>query len=74
MDEPTNTKQFINTEMPAELVEKLDAMCETDEQTRSGFIRKLIRMEFQRRNGTLVPAKVKVICQPASKTLSVAQA
>lgn len=36
-------------EMPSELVEKLDAMCAQDENSRSGFIRKLIRQEWSRR-------------------------
>ncbi len=51
-------KQQVNTQMPLELAEMLDAMCESDEQTRSGFIRMLIRMEFQRRQGLLAPSKV----------------
>jgi metal-responsive CopG/Arc/MetJ family transcriptional regulator len=67
------TKQFVNAEMPKELVEKLDAMRDADklagsgDQTRSGFIRMLIRQEFQRRQGLLVPAKI-IQASPVAKT------
>lgn len=44
-------------EMPVELVEKLDEMCAQDENSRSGFIRKLIRQEYARRQQSpLLPA------------------
>jgi len=44
-------------EMPSELVEKLDEMCAQDENSRSGFIRKLIRQEWARRQQyPLLPA------------------
>ena len=74
-DEEKKTTQInVSFEKDPELVEQLDAMCEADFSDRSKFVRKLIAQEFQRRNGTLVPEKVKVIRQPASKTLTVAQA
>jgi metal-responsive CopG/Arc/MetJ family transcriptional regulator len=36
-------------EMPVPLVAKLDAMCAEDENSRTQFIRKLIRQEWERR-------------------------
>ena len=45
-------------EMPAELVEKLDAMCAEDENNRSQFIRKLIRQEWDRRAHLPLPIKL----------------
>lgn len=49
-DEKEETTVQVNAgEMPSELVEKLDAMCAQDENSRSGFIRKLIRQEWSRR-------------------------
>lgn len=40
--------------MPADLVEKLDVMCAEDETKRTGFIRKLIRQEWARRQQNLL--------------------
>ena len=50
-------KQQVNTEMGKELIEMLDMMREQNEQTRSGFIRWLIREEFKRRE--LINAEIK---------------
>lgn len=55
-------KIFVNTEMSRELVKMLDAMCESDEQTRSGFIRMLVKAEHKRRQSqTTLPRKTKVV-------------
>lgn len=53
-----DTVQVNAGEMPVELVEKLDKMCETDENSRSGFIRKLIRQEWARRQQMALPLEV----------------
>lgn len=53
-----DTLQVNAGEMPVELVEKLDKMCETDENSRSGFIRKLIRQEWARRQQMALPLEV----------------
>ncbi len=51
------TVQVNAGEMPVELAEKLDEMCAQDENSRSGFIRKLIRQEYARRQQSpLLPA------------------
>jgi metal-responsive CopG/Arc/MetJ family transcriptional regulator len=42
-------KRQVNVEMDLELIEKLDAICVVEEHSRSQFIRKLIRQEWQRR-------------------------
>ena len=39
----------VNTEMDKELMEMLDMMRKEDEQSRSGFIRMLIKAEYKRR-------------------------
>ncbi len=54
------TKKQINAEMDPELVEILDTMRGEDEQTRSGFIRKLIRDEWARRNGRQAPVGTRI--------------
>lgn len=79
MDEEKNLQVNVNMSNTPELVDMLDAMCESDEQTRSGFMRKLIRMEFQRRTGALVPAKIisaapsSTIAKPAVRKSSVSK-
>lgn len=39
----------VNAEVSIDLVERLDEMCLADENNRSQFIRKLIRLEWERR-------------------------
>lgn len=39
----------VNAEVSVDLVERLDEMCLADENNRSQFIRKLIRLEWERR-------------------------
>lgn len=49
-EEKDETTVQVNAgEMPVELVGKLDEMCAQDENSRSAFIRKLIRQEYARR-------------------------
>jgi metal-responsive CopG/Arc/MetJ family transcriptional regulator len=48
-DEKEETQQVNAGEMPIDLVQKLDEMCAQDENSRSAFIRKLIRQEWARR-------------------------
>jgi len=50
-------RQQVNVEMTKELVEMLDAMCESDEQTRSGFIRMLVKAEHKRRQSQRMLSK-----------------
>lgn len=57
-DVKEETVQVNAGEMPAELVEKLDKMCEADENSRSAFIRKLIRQEWARRQQMALPLDV----------------
>lgn len=48
--------------MDKELIEMLDVMREEDEQSRSGFIRMLIKAEYKRRQGQiLMPETIKAV-------------
>lgn len=51
----SDEKVQVNTEMSADLVEKLDAMSEADFNTRQQFIRKLITQEWGRRQQMSLP-------------------
>ena len=59
-DEKEETVQVNAGEMPAELVEKLDEMCKVDENSRSAFLRKLIRQEWARRQQMTLPLETVV--------------
>lgn len=49
MDEKEETRNFVNTPLDSDLLERLDEMVGEDESTRAQFIRLLIRREWERR-------------------------
>jgi metal-responsive CopG/Arc/MetJ family transcriptional regulator len=52
----------VNAEMDKKLIEMLDAMRKEDEQSRSGFIRVLIKAEYKRRQSQiLLPETIKAV-------------
>lgn len=65
-DDKEETTQVNAGEMPVELVEKLDTMCAEDENSRSAFIRKLIRQEWARRQQMALPLET-VVTHPAQR-------
>ena len=58
--------KFVNVLMPKVMVEKLEAMAETDDADRSKFIRRLIATEWNRRQKAT--NKLKEVGQPQSST------
>lgn len=43
---PDTKQEFVNTPMPTELVDMLDEMAQSKDQSRAAFIRQLIRKEY----------------------------